>query len=440
MEEAPPGAAASSSSAYPLKAALTRGRSAAWMLRGRPAGRRGCASWWRPPDRRRRRYRSPSPHVAFVRSRWTCWPPGLPRRGPRRDPRAAHRDGAPPPPTTALPSTTASPTSPRTPIRSSPATASRPRCSSRPRHDTAATRFPGIASSLRSWACTPIVHRPGGRAALRGAHGHAPNLLTIDTATAGREIAGSREELEERLGRPVIAFAYPAGLDGDRERRLVAEAGYTAAVTCEPGINVAQTDRFALRRRQIDSRDTLLDFRAKIAGGHDTPLPVPRALPSPALRHGPAARRTGELPLYIELSRCRWRNASTSKRSSTRRRPASPICARRCASPSSCSIAAASRPGSPGSTSSPVSPSTTSPPGCRQHAKRPPAGPRPSPRAPRAGPPPTGSRGRRHPTGRATPEHRCGCRAARPRRERPAESAARPRRRDARARPPRASR
>jgi hypothetical protein len=29
-----------------------------------------------------------------------------------------------------------------------------------------------------------------------------------------------------------------------------------------------------LRRRQIDPRDRLLDFRAKVAGGHDTPLPL----------------------------------------------------------------------------------------------------------------------------------------------------------------------
>ena len=72
------------------------------------------------------------------------------------------------------------------------------------------------------------------------------------------------------------AFAYPAGLYGARERRLVAEAGYAAAVSCEPGVNVPATDRFALRRRQIDARDNLLDFRAKVGGGHDTPLPLRR--------------------------------------------------------------------------------------------------------------------------------------------------------------------
>jgi peptidoglycan/xylan/chitin deacetylase (PgdA/CDA1 family) len=103
-----------------------------------------------------------------------------------------------------------------------------------------------------------------------------PNLLAVDDATAAAEIRDSRSELEERLERAVRAFAYPAGLYGERERRLVAEAGYGAAVTCEPGVNALGTDRLALRRRQIDSRDRLIDFRAKVGGGHDTPLPLRR--------------------------------------------------------------------------------------------------------------------------------------------------------------------
>jgi peptidoglycan/xylan/chitin deacetylase (PgdA/CDA1 family) len=102
--------------------------------------------------------------------------------------------------------------------------------------------------------------------------GH-PNLLTLDDATAAAEIRDSRLELELHLDRRVSALAYPAGLFGERERRLAAEAGYAAAVSCEPGVNHPGTDRFALRRRQIDARDGLLDFRAKLGGGHDTPLP-----------------------------------------------------------------------------------------------------------------------------------------------------------------------
>jgi peptidoglycan/xylan/chitin deacetylase (PgdA/CDA1 family) len=101
-----------------------------------------------------------------------------------------------------------------------------------------------------------------------------PNLLALDDESAAAEIGGSRRELAERLGRPVSAFAYPAGLYGERERRLVAEAGYAAAVSCEPGVNLPGAGPFDLRRRQIDSRDRLLDFKAKLGGGHDTPLPL----------------------------------------------------------------------------------------------------------------------------------------------------------------------
>ena len=101
-----------------------------------------------------------------------------------------------------------------------------------------------------------------------------PNLLLVDDDRARTEIQGSKAELEDRLGRRVTAFSYPAGLFGERERRLVADAGYGTAVSCEPGVNYPDTDRLALRRRQIDARDGLLDFRAKVGGGHDTPLPL----------------------------------------------------------------------------------------------------------------------------------------------------------------------
>jgi peptidoglycan/xylan/chitin deacetylase (PgdA/CDA1 family) len=104
-----------------------------------------------------------------------------------------------------------------------------------------------------------------------------PNLLDVDDARAAAEIGDCRVELSERLGRPVTLFAYPAGLHGERERRLARQAGYRAAVSCEPGLNGPHTDRFALRRRQIDAADTLLDFRAKIGGGHDTPPPLRRS-------------------------------------------------------------------------------------------------------------------------------------------------------------------
>jgi peptidoglycan/xylan/chitin deacetylase (PgdA/CDA1 family) len=116
-----------------------------------------------------------------------------------------------------------------------------------------------------------------------------PNLLALDERAAYDEIARSKSELEDRLGRVVTAFAYPTGLFAERERRLVREAGFSIAVSCEPGLNVRETDAYALRRRQIDARDSLLDFRAKIAGGHDTPLPLRTAYRR--LRYGAGAGR-----------------------------------------------------------------------------------------------------------------------------------------------------
>jgi peptidoglycan/xylan/chitin deacetylase (PgdA/CDA1 family) len=103
-----------------------------------------------------------------------------------------------------------------------------------------------------------------------------PNLLSLGDEDARREIFDSKSELERRLARPVDGFCYPAGLFGDRERALTAEAGFRWAASCERGVNTPETDRLALRRVQVDGRDSLLDVRAKLHGGHDTALPLQR--------------------------------------------------------------------------------------------------------------------------------------------------------------------
>jgi hypothetical protein len=58
---------------------------------------------------------------------------------------------------------------------------------------------------------------------------------------------------EPRLA-PVTLFCYPAGLYGPRDRALVAEAGFRAACTCEPGLNTRMTSLLELRRIQVDAR------------------------------------------------------------------------------------------------------------------------------------------------------------------------------------------
>jgi peptidoglycan/xylan/chitin deacetylase (PgdA/CDA1 family) len=111
-----------------------------------------------------------------------------------------------------------------------------------------------------------------------------PNLLHVDDARAHDEIAGGKRELEERLGREVDAFCYPAGFFGPRERAIVADAGFRTAVSCEPGVNTRRTDPLSLHRIQVDATDRLIDIRAKVGGGHDTPLRARAAWRR--LRHG----------------------------------------------------------------------------------------------------------------------------------------------------------
>jgi len=112
-----------------------------------------------------------------------------------------------------------------------------------------------------------------GGAFVFGAHTSSrPDLRALREEDARAEIEGSKQKLEERLGRRVETFSYPAGLFGERERRLVADAGFSSAVTVEPGLNLPTTDRLALYRIQVDARDRLLDFRAKVAGAHDSEL------------------------------------------------------------------------------------------------------------------------------------------------------------------------
>jgi peptidoglycan/xylan/chitin deacetylase (PgdA/CDA1 family) len=104
-----------------------------------------------------------------------------------------------------------------------------------------------------------------------------PRLPHVDDDRAREEIAGSKRALEERLGREVTSFCYPAGLWGERDARLVREAGYRAGVTTDPGVNPGGGPMDRLRRTLVYHRDGPFEFAAKVAGHLDRP-PALRAL------------------------------------------------------------------------------------------------------------------------------------------------------------------
>ena len=74
-----------------------------------------------------------------------------------------------------------------------------------------------------------------------------PILPACSDAEAEVEIALSRTEIEQVIGKPCLDFSYPNGDYGDREVELVRKAGYRSARTVDLGWNSAGTDPFRLK-------------------------------------------------------------------------------------------------------------------------------------------------------------------------------------------------
>ena len=104
-----------------------------------------------------------------------------------------------------------------------------------------------------------------------GAHGrtHAP-LPYLAAHQAAQEIRGSRSDLEQQVAVPVHSFCYSAGLYDERDLALVREAGFTTAVTTDPGVITRHTRPHAIPRTMISTFDDTELFSAKINGILDT--------------------------------------------------------------------------------------------------------------------------------------------------------------------------
>jgi peptidoglycan/xylan/chitin deacetylase (PgdA/CDA1 family) len=100
-------------------------------------------------------------------------------------------------------------------------------------------------------------------------------LETLDDAALRDELVGSRRDLEERLGRPVRAIAYPVGRPpSPRVQRAVADAGYRVAFANSGGVNhvgrgvlrsLTRVDALALRRQTTVRTQSDSMFATQIA-------------------------------------------------------------------------------------------------------------------------------------------------------------------------------
>ncbi len=101
-----------------------------------------------------------------------------------------------------------------------------------------------------------------------GSHSRThPFLTNLSEPELEKEIRGSKETIEDRIGRPVRSFSYPHGLHDSRCRRLVASAGYSGACTTRFGGNRPGADPFLLHRSEITYYDSAWSFSFKVRTG-----------------------------------------------------------------------------------------------------------------------------------------------------------------------------
>jgi peptidoglycan/xylan/chitin deacetylase (PgdA/CDA1 family) len=95
-----------------------------------------------------------------------------------------------------------------------------------------------------------------------------PNFLDLDAGQALNEMRASKQALEQRFGVAVTSFAWPFGLYRPDQLPLLAEAGYSSAVTVEEGVESPRSwNPYRLRRIKISGRDNWLAFRLRLRGG-----------------------------------------------------------------------------------------------------------------------------------------------------------------------------
>ena len=123
----------------------------------------------------------------------------------------------------------------------------------RPLPHEAALRLLGVRNRTVGWDELAALEAGGIRVESHGI-AHRP-VSELEMAEAAREIALSKLRLEERLGRQVEAYAFVKGSLADYRPEhvsLVQQAGYTLGFTSVSGANGAASDRYRLRRYNVE--------------------------------------------------------------------------------------------------------------------------------------------------------------------------------------------
>lgn len=93
------------------------------------------------------------------------------------------------------------------------------------------------------------------------------DLTTLSANALKEELAGSRKDLEDLLGKQVTYLAYPYGRYNDETVNIARSAGYEAAFSTQPGFNRSDVDPFRIRRIDVFGADSPTILMRKISLG-----------------------------------------------------------------------------------------------------------------------------------------------------------------------------
>jgi peptidoglycan/xylan/chitin deacetylase (PgdA/CDA1 family) len=123
----------------------------------------------------------------------------------------------------------------------------------------------GPTVPLLDWADLLDLSRAG---VTMGAHGHSHRLLSALPPTAvAEEAARSRRDLEDQLGVPVTAVAYPYGRHDAVVTHLHGACGFLHGVTTRSGLSSLRDQALALPRLEITGDDGVVGLIRKLGVG-----------------------------------------------------------------------------------------------------------------------------------------------------------------------------
>lgn len=97
-------------------------------------------------------------------------------------------------------------------------------------------------------------------------------LSSLDPTRQRKEIEGSMRDLQSWLGHEVTSFAYPYGRTWDYDAHtleILADLGFTCAITAMAGLNDTSTPRYELRRIAVCDTTPLSDALCEVDGVFD---------------------------------------------------------------------------------------------------------------------------------------------------------------------------